>query len=78
MDGMRARAAEKWNCPESAISVTNEGPNAFRASGCGKTALYQCSGDSPPSAGSPPQSDPRAADEHRYEGVGLACYEASR
>jgi hypothetical protein len=75
---MRARSAEKWNCPEGAVSVTNEGPSAFRVSGCGKSALYQCSDSSPPPSGSPPQSDPTAAQEHRYQGVGRSCYEVSR
>jgi hypothetical protein len=76
--GIRARAADEWSCPESSVSVTNEGQNVFRASGCGRTALYECSGGSEPSSGAPPQSEPGASERYRYEGAGAACHKASR
>jgi hypothetical protein len=77
--GMRARAAEDWGCPESAISVTNEGQSLFRVSGCGQTALYECTTDESPSpAGSPPQSDVNSGEDSRYQGLGTACHKSSR
>jgi len=77
--GMRARAADEWSCPESEISVTNEGQSVFRVSGCGQTALYECSDEgSPPGPGGPPQSNPNAAEQYRYQGAGAACHKSSR
>jgi len=76
--GMRARAADEWNCPESTIHVTNEGQNVFRVSGCGRTALYECSDGPPSPPGGPAQSDPKAAEKYRYQGAGAACYKSSR
>jgi hypothetical protein len=76
--GMRARAADEWSCPEDSIGVTNEGQNVFRVSGCGRTALYECSGGSGPAPGGSSQSNPGSAEEYRYQGAGDGCYKASR
>jgi hypothetical protein len=76
--GMRARAADEWSCPESAIEVSNQGQNAYRVSGCGQTALYECSGDSSLGPQSPPQSNANAAEEYRFQGAGSSCHKVSR
>jgi hypothetical protein len=75
--GMRARAANDWDCPESSISVSNQGQNLYRVMGCGQTALYECSGGSEPPPGGPPQSDPVAGEEYRFQGAGEACHKVS-
>jgi hypothetical protein len=75
--GMRAAAADDWDCPESAIQVTNEGQNAFRVSGSGRTALYDCTDGSPSAPGGAPQSQPNAEKEYRFQGAGVACHKSS-
>ena len=75
--GMRARAANEWDCPEGSIDVSNQGQNLYRVIGCGRTALYECSGGSAPPPGGPVQSDPVAGEEYRFQGAGEACHKVS-
>ena len=74
---MRARAADEWNCPESSIQVTEAGQNAYRVTGCGRSAYYDCSGGGGFTRGEP-QTNPHAEQEYRFMGAGNACYKASR
>lgn len=39
---VRVRAADAFHCPEDKVKVEDWGPNAYKARGCNKTALYTC------------------------------------
>jgi hypothetical protein len=76
--GMKARAAEEWQCPESSIQVTNEGQSTFRVSGCGQSALYVCQSNVPTPADALPQSGLVSEEEFRYSRAGADCHKATR
>jgi hypothetical protein len=74
-EGMRIRAADEWNCPKSTITVTNEGQNTFRVTGCGQSALYGCSEGA---AGSDTDPHGTMASEEEYRQRGADCTKLSR
>jgi hypothetical protein len=39
---LRGRFARERDCPEAEVSVTNETGEAYRANGCGQSAVYIC------------------------------------
>lgn len=39
----KVRAANDFGCPEDGISIAEIGGTSYRASGCGKSAVYNCS-----------------------------------
>jgi hypothetical protein len=41
---VRRDASQRWGCPESAIDVETQGADVLRATGCGKSLIYVCSG----------------------------------
>jgi hypothetical protein len=76
---MRARAADDWSCPKSEVTVTSQGKDVFRVSGCGRSALYSCraEGVAPrdPHSGS---GAPPSESEYRLQGGGDGCYRLNR
>lgn len=39
---VRSDAAERWNCPKSDITETQESPTVVRVTGCGRSGVYVC------------------------------------
>ena len=62
-DAARVQFAQEFHCPEERVTLEEVGGAAFRASGCGESAVYVCRVAKKPMAGKSGDASPCARDD---------------